>query len=151
MSTRVRSALAALALGVATLAATSPAVASSHDRFVVDTQFYGGPSSVVDTSGLFAGCTLARDLFGTAEIEGELVRFLGVKRLTCGGATTVLLEYDVLFDPDTGTTAGTWHVTSSTLEGVAVGAGGGLVGDPAGCTVRSFAHGCMLDTFTLAG
>lgn len=150
MDTRGTSALAALALGVSALAATSPAVAAPHDRFVVDTQFHRGPSSVVDASGVFAGCTLAWDLFSTAADQGQVVRFLGVKRLTCGSAATVLLEYDVLFDPDTAATAGTWRVSSSTLDGLEAGTGGGLVGNPAGCTVRSFADGCILETFTLA-
>ena len=148
--TRRGAALAALALGASALAATSPALAAPDDTFMVDTQFYRGPSSVVAASGAFSGCTLARDLFGTAADDGQVVRFMGVKRLTCGSEATVLLEYDVVFDPDTGATAGTWDVSASTLDGVEAGAGGGSMGDPDGCTVRSYADGCILDTFTLA-
>jgi len=149
--TRRTSALAALAFGVSALVATSPAVAAPDDTFVVDTQFHRGPSSLIGATGVFSGCTWAWNLFATAADDGQVVRFLGGKRLSCEDGATVLLDYDVVFDPDTGATAGTWRVTSSTLDGVGAGDGGGLMGDPNGCTVQRHGDGCMLDTFTLAG
>ncbi len=139
----------ALAVGLVSLVLTARVSATSHDYFVVDTQFRPGTSAVVEASGVFASCTQVRELDATARVEGR-IRFTGEKELSCADGARVVMEYDVAFSPDTGRTAGTWQVTESTLPGVRDGDGGLLVGDPGGCTVARPADGCILDRVTLA-
>lgn len=139
----------ALAVGLVSLALTAQVSANPHDYFLVDTQFQPGTSAVVEAAGLFSGCTEVEELDATAQVDGP-IRFTGEKRLSCAGGARVAMDYDVAFNPDTGRTAGTWHVTASTLPGVEVGDTGLLVGDPGGCTVARQADGCILDRLTLA-
>jgi len=147
--TRPTTATVVLALAVGSLALTSRVAAAPQDLFVVDTQFYAGQSTVVEATGRFAGCVRVRDLGGTVT-EAGATRFTGEKRLACAAGAKVFLEYDVVFDPGSGATTGSWHVTASTLDGVEPGDGGALLGDPGGCSTARRACGCILDTFTLA-
>jgi len=144
-----RSAATALALGLAPLVLAAPSAAATGDQFVVDTQFYAGQSRVAEATGVFAGCMLVKDLFGTAEdLGGGAFRFTGSKRVLCGAGAKVLLDYVATFSPTTGLVTGTWSVTSSSLAGVAAGDSGTLAGDP-DCTTAPYAGDCVRDTFTL--
>lgn len=147
--TRGTSGLVALAVAVFSLALTARVSANPRDYFVVDTQFQPGRSAIVEASGLFSACTRVEETHATARVDGP-IRFTGEKRLSCEDGALVVMDYDVGFNPGTGRTAGTWHVTASTLPGIQDGDGGLLVGDPGGCTVELRSDGCILDRLTLA-
>lgn len=114
---------------------------------MVDTQFYGGPSAIVE-AGAFAGCTSVKNLWGAAEaVSPERRLFTGEKRLSCAG-DTVTVYYEATQDTASGKrTMGTWYVTESTVAGATSG-GGTLRGDNTACTIAKNSGGCILDTFT---
>lgn len=147
--TRGTSGTVALAIGVVSLALTARVSATPHDYFVVNTQFQPGGSAIVEASGLFSACTQVTETDATARVDGP-IRFTGEKRLRCADGADVVIDYDVGFNPGTGRTTGTWHVTASTLPGLDGGDGGLLVGDPGGCTMALHSDGCILDRLTLA-
>ena len=147
--TRGTSGTVALAVGVLSLALAARVSATPRDYFVVNTQFQPGGSAVVEASGLFSACTQVTEKDATARVDGP-IRFIGEKRLRCADGAHVVMDYDVGFNPGTGRTAGTWHVTASTLPGLDDGDDGVLVGDPGSCRVALQSDGCILDRLTLA-
>jgi hypothetical protein len=131
------------------MAAGGPATAvAGEDYFVVDTQFTGAPSTIVDAGGAFTGCTSVRDLGGTAEQTGpNQFTFTGTKRVSCAKGSYVIIDYVASTTAGGRRTSGDWWVVQSTLAGATQG-GGTVRGDSTACTPRPGAGGCILDTFS---
>lgn len=145
----MRTCLAALAVATvaAPLAVGSPASAArSTDFFVVNTNASTG-SPIVDSGGVFAGCTTVDDLWGAGDQIGPNRHvFFGDKRVNCG-ATWIDLHYVAQLNGSGKFTDGDWFVIDSNVPGGLEG-GGTLRGDSRHCTPAPGGSFCILDTFT---
>ena len=147
MRTSVLLSVAGLAAAAATAAVAAPATAASPDYFVVNTQFWGEPSPIVEAGGSFADCTSVTDLFNGAEqIAARKLLFFGDKRVDCADGS-VVIHYVAEFNfVAARRTSGHWYVVESTVPGI--GEGYGTVrGDSTACELLAGSEGCIRDTF----